>query len=84
MPINFFCNSSFSYDFRKKIDTCLFVQKSYLRNNYIESNIEEDNNKMNQYRIKSLPDPINNKQAASKNYVEILFNDPSTIKTLHI
>ena len=28
--------------FRTKIDTSLFVQKPYLRTNYLESNIEED------------------------------------------
>ena len=40
MPINVFGNSSNNSD--NKIDTSLFVQKPYLRTNYIESNIEED------------------------------------------
>ena len=40
MPINVFGNSSHGNN--NKIDTCLFVQKPYLRHNYIESNIEED------------------------------------------
>ena len=39
MPINVFGNSS---NDNNKIDTSLFVQKPYLRSNYIESNIEED------------------------------------------
>ena len=42
MPINVFGNSSSSYDNGNKIGTSLFVQKPYLRHNYIEANIEED------------------------------------------
>ena len=56
MPINVFGNSSNNSD--KKTDTSLFVQKPYLRSNYIESNIEEDIDLKNQYRIKNLPDPF--------------------------
>ena len=69
MPINVFCNSYSSYDNDKKTDTSLFVQKPYLRTNYIESNVEEDINLKNRHRIKSLPDPISIREAASKNYV---------------
>ena len=84
MPINVFGNSSSSYD-NNKIDTSLFVQKPFLRTNYIESNIEEDIDLKNQYRIKKLPDPISNTEACSKKYVDIKFNDPSKIKnTEHI
>ena len=50
MPINVFGNSSSSYD-KNKIDTSLFVQKLYLRTNYIEANIEEDIDLKNQFRI---------------------------------
>ena len=83
MPINVFGNSSNNND--NKIDTSLFVQKPYLRLNYIEANIEEDIHLKNQYRIKKLPDPINNREACSKNYVDNLFNDPSIMKnTEHI
>ena len=83
MPINVFGNSSNNSD--NKIDTSLFVQKPYLRTNYIESNIEEDIDLKNQYRIKNLPDPIEIQDACSKKYVEILFNDPSIVKnTEHI
>ena len=53
MPINVFGNSN-SNDNGSKIDTSLFVQKPYLRTNYIESNIEEDIDLKNQYRIKKL------------------------------
>ena len=83
MPIKVFGNSSNSSN--NKIDTSLFVQKPYLKTNYIEANIEEDIDLKNQYRIKNLPDRINITEAASKNYVDNLFNDPSIIKnTAHI
>ena len=83
MPINVFGNSSNNYD--NKIDTSLFVKKPYLRTYYIESNIEEDIDLKNQYRIKNLPDPISIREPTSKNYVDNLFNDPSILKnTAHI
>ena len=83
MPINVFGNSSNNSD--KKIDNSLFVQKPYLRHNYIEANIEKDIDLKIQYRIKNLPDPISIREAASKNYVDNLFNDPSIGKnTEHI
>ena len=79
MPINVFGNSSSSYD-NNKIDTSLFVQKPYLRINYIESNIEEDIDLKNEYRIKNIPDPISTTEPCSKEYVDNLFNDPSIVK----
>ena len=83
MPINVFGNSSNNSG--NKIDTSLFVQKPYLRHNYIEANIEEDIDLKNQFRIKNLPDPISIREAASKNYVDNLLNDPSIVKnTEHI
>ena len=61
------------------------MQKPYLRTNYIESNIEEDIDLKNQYRNKNLPDLISIREAASKNYVDNLFNDSSIVKnTEHI
>ena len=78
MPINVFGNSS--HDNNNKIDTSLFAQKPYLRTNYFESHIEEDIDLKNQFRIKSLPDPISIREACSKNYVNNLFNDPSIVK----
>ena len=78
MPINVFGNSSDKSD--NKIDTSLFVQKPYLRTNYIESNIEEDIDLKNQFRIKNLPDPFSIRDACSKNYVDNLINDPSILK----
>ena len=82
MPINVFGNSSNNSD--NKIDTHLFVQKPYLRTNYIESNIEEDFDLKNQYRIKNLPDPLSTREACSKICVDNLFNDPSIVKNTEI
>ena len=79
MPINVFGNSN-SHDNGSKNDTSLFVQKPHLRTNYIEANIEEDIDLKNQFRIKNLPNPISIREAASKNYVDKLFNDPSIVK----
>ena len=82
-PINVFGNSSSNSD--NKIDTSLFVQKPYLRHNFIEANIEKDIDLKNQFRFKNLPDPISIREVASKNYVNNLFNDPSILKnTAHI
>ena len=69
MPIIVFGNSSNNSD--NKIDTSLFVEKPYLRTNYIEANIEEDIDLKNQFRIKNLPDPISIREAASKKTVII-------------
>ena len=78
MPINVFGKSSNNSD--NKIVTSSFVQKPYLISNYIESNVEEDIELKNQYRIKNLTDPNNIREACSKNYVVNLFNDPSIMK----
>ena len=78
MPSNVFGNSSNNSD--NKIDTSLFVRKTYLKSNYIEADMEEDIDLKNQYRIKNLPNTISISEAASKNYVDNLFNDPSVVK----
>ena len=68
-----------------KIDTSLFVRKPYLKTNYIESNVEENIDMKNQYRITNLPDPLSIREACSKNYVDNLFSDPSILKNnVHI
>ena len=77
MPINVFGNSSNNSD--NKTDTSLFVQKPYLRHNYIEANIEEDIDLKNQFRIKNLPDPISIREAASKNYVDNSIDESSLV-----
>ena len=83
MPLNVFGSNSNSSE--NKIDTSLFVRKPYLRINYIESNIEEDIDLKNHYRIENLPDPFSIREAAAKDYVDKLFNGPRIIKnTAHI
>ena len=47
-----------------KLILVLFVQKPYLRSKYRESNIEEDINLKNQFRIKNLPNPLSMREAA--------------------
>ena len=85
MPINVFGNSSSSRDNSNKIDTSLFVQKPYLRTNYIEANIEEDIDMKKKFIIKNLPSPQRNSDAVCKSYVDNFFNDPSIIKNnIHI
>ena len=71
MPINVFRNSS--HDNNIKIDTSLFVEKPYLRTNYIEANIEEDIDLKNQYRFKNLPGPLSTRGACNKNFVDNIF-----------
>ena len=78
MRINVLGNSSNNCE--HKIVTSLFVKKPFLRTEYVESNIEEDIDIKNQYRIKNLPDPISIGEAASKNYVDDKFTDPSMKK----
>ena len=79
MPINLLGKSN-SNNSNDKVDTSFFVQKPYPRTNYIESNIEEDIDLKNQFRIKNLPDPFSIREAASKVYVDKLSKDPSIIK----
>ena len=64
MPIIVFANSSKNSE--HKTDTSIFVQKPYLRTNFIESNIEEDIDLRNHIRIKNLPDRISIREGASK------------------
>ena len=79
MPINVFGNSN-SNNSGNKIDTSLFVQKPYLRTNYIEANIEEDIDLKNKYRIKNLPDPISIREACSKNYPDNSIDESSLLR----
>ena len=67
MPLNVFGGSS---DNSIEIDTSAFVKKTDLRVNYIESDMEEDINMKNQFRIKNLPNPINLQDPATKYYVD--------------
>ena len=65
MPINVFGNSSNNNN-DNKIDTSLFVQKSYLRSNYIESDIDHDINLKNKYRNINTLQPVNDKDIVNK------------------
>ena len=83
MPINVFCKSSSSHGNGNRSDTSLFaivLQKPDLRSNYLEADVEEDINMKNHFRSKNLPDLISIREAASNNYVDNKFNDPSKIK----
>ena len=57
-------------------------KNKYLRANYTESNMEEDIDLRNQFRIRNLPDTISIREAASKLYID---NYPSLMKnTAHV
>ena len=49
-----------------KMIQVLFVQKPYPRTKYLESNIEEDIDLKNQYRIQKLPSPQETSDAFCK------------------
>ena len=68
MPINVFGNSSNNSD--NKIDTSLFVQKSYLKHNYIEADIDHDINLKNQYTIINSLQPMNDNDIVNKIYID--------------
>ena len=78
MPISVFGSTPVNTE--NKIDKSLFVQEPNLRTNYLESNIEEDIDKKNQFKFKKLADPISIREAASDFYVDNKFNDPSIIQ----
>ena len=82
MPINVFGNNS--KNFETKSDTRLLT-KTFFKNYFYASNIEEVTDMKIQNRIKNLRDPINIREAVSKNYVDNSFNNPSTTKnTAHV
>ena len=69
MPINVF-GSSLSSNDNHKIDLSQYARKSYIRSNYIETDIDHDINLKNQYRIINIANPINNKDAINKIYID--------------
>ena len=75
MPINVFGNSSSSNDNNNKIDLSQYARKSYIRSNYIETDIDHDIDLKNQYKIINLPNPINNKDAINKIYIDTKIAD---------
>ena len=68
MPINVFGNSLNNSE--NKVDTSLFVQKYYLRSNYIESDLDLDIILKNRYRSINLPDLNNDKDGINKIYID--------------
>ena len=75
MPSNIF-GSTFGTT-ENKIDTTLFVEKHYIKLMYIESNVEVGIESKSEIRNKNLPELVSIRGAASENYVENMFNDPS-------
>ena len=62
------------------IDTSFYVKKPYIRTNYIERIIKEEDEIKNQFKIKQIPTLIGPHQITSKFYVDDKFNKPSRIK----
>ena len=69
MPINVFGNSN-SNDNNNKVDTSRYVEKAYLRSNYIETDIDHDINLKHQYKIINIPEPISDKDGVNKMYID--------------
>ena len=84
MPINVFGKSNSNKNGNKS-DGNSIVQKSYLRTNYKESNIEEDIDMRNQFEVKNQHCPQETSDAICKSYADKLLNDPSIIRnTAHV
>ena len=73
MTISVFGNSIQNKN--NKIDNSQYVQKPYLRTNYIESNIDQDIDLRNQYRIINIPLPVNEKDIVNKIYIDSKIGD---------
>ena len=67
-------HSSSSHDNGKKTDTSLFVQRPYLRSEYIEADIEENIDSKNQFKTKNLPDLFGIREGVSKDDVDNKIN----------
>ena len=75
MPINVFGNSSSSNDYNNKIDLSQYARKSYIRSNYIESDIDHDIDLKNQCRIINTLQPLNDNDIVNKIYIDKIFAD---------
>ena len=62
------------------IDTSLFVQKPYLRSNYIEFDMEEDIDMKQKFKITNLVDPTNDFEAANTAYVDKNINKSTLLR----
>ena len=69
MTISVFGDSSQSNDLSQ------YARKSYIKSNYIETDIDHDINLKNQYRIINIPNPINNKDSVNKIYIDTKIAD---------
>ena len=56
------------------------VTKSYVRANYIQSNMEEDIDMKDKFKIKNLIDPINSIDAANKAYIDRNINESTLLR----
>ena len=75
MPISVFGNSSSSNDNNNKIDLSQYARKSYIRSNYIESDMDHDIDLKNQYRIINTLQPINENGIVNKTYIDTKIAD---------
>ena len=83
LPINVIGNSSNNSG--TKINLSVFVQKHYLRTNYVEANIEEDIDMKNYFKIKNLLCPEEHSDAVCKSHLNSGLKDPSIIRnTAHV
>ena len=69
MPISVF--DSTTDNVSATLDTSSFIQKSYLREKYVESSIEENIDRKNQNRIRIIRDSITVREPGSRLYVDI-------------
>ena len=69
MTINVFGNSSSSSDNNKR-DLSQYVRKSYIKSNYIETDIDHNIDLKNKYKIINMDNPINNSDSVNKIYVD--------------
>ena len=68
MTLNVFGNSLTSSN--DKIDLSQYARKSYIRSNYIETDINHDIDLKNQYKLINIPNPINDKDSVNRIYVD--------------
>ena len=61
------------------LDTTLFVQKPYLKTNYVESDMADIDMKQ-KFKIKNLVEPINDFDAANKSYVDENINESTLLR----
>ena len=73
MTINVFGNSLTSSN--DKIDLSQYARKSYIRSNYIETDINHNIDLKNQYKLINIPNPINNNDSVNRIYVDTKIAD---------